>query len=113
MAAYHAVMVACRAWTKGPEELYHQLWACNIGMALCTTGILTHRRALLHAHAAQVVERSAQRALRLRQHSASRQDSALLGASQHRPAQADRPTLLAERRAQLALYAGGKLVSSK
>ena len=48
-AAYHAVMVACRAWIKGPEELYNQLWACNTGMALCTTGILTHRRALVGA----------------------------------------------------------------
>ena len=40
---YQLAMVVCRAYVKGPEELYNQLWACNAGMALATTGILSHK----------------------------------------------------------------------
>jgi hypothetical protein len=40
---YQLAMVVCRAYVKGPEELYNQLWACNAGMALATTGILLHK----------------------------------------------------------------------
>jgi hypothetical protein len=38
---YQLLLVFCRAYVKGPEELYNQLWACNAGMALATTGIIT------------------------------------------------------------------------
>ena len=49
LLAYHLTMVLARAVIKGPEELYNQLWACNTGMALATTGMCTHRPVLVGA----------------------------------------------------------------
>lgn len=46
---YQFFMVACRCYVKGPEELYNQLWACNAGMALATTGIVTHKPIMVGA----------------------------------------------------------------
>ena len=49
LLSYQVIMLLCRAYIKGPEELYNQLWACNAGMALATTGIITHRPVMVGA----------------------------------------------------------------
>ena len=54
LAIYHLVMILCRTWVKGPEELYNQMWASNCGMALATVGIFSCRRILVGAAVAVV-----------------------------------------------------------
>ena len=54
LAIYHVVMILCRTWVKGPEELYNQMWACNCGMALATVGIFSCQRILVGAAVAVV-----------------------------------------------------------
>ena len=49
LLSYQFAMVACRSYVKGPEELYNQLWACNAGMALATTGIITRQPIMVGA----------------------------------------------------------------
>ena len=49
LASYHLIMVFSRASIKGPEELYNQLWACNTGMALASSGMILQRPIMVGA----------------------------------------------------------------
>jgi hypothetical protein len=46
---YQLLMIVSRCYVKGPEELYNQLWACNVGMTSATYGIIMHKPVMVGA----------------------------------------------------------------